>query len=120
MNYSIDFYNKTIAIINLIQFLLLIPNYKLIFAGERFGGYLYGEKNSFKHESMIVISIWILLNSLLLLEIIQIYVSIILLCICYYYFILHRFNSISRGMGAPGYFTFLASIAICNATCLLV
>lgn len=101
-----DLYVKTVAIINLFQYVLLIPNYKLIFSEKKFGGYLDRKKMSLKFESELVTVVWILLNFLLLLEIEIIYTSFMLLLFCYYYFILHRFTSISRGMGAPGYFTF--------------
>ena len=101
-----DLYVKTVVIINLFQYVLLIPNYKLIFSEKKFGGYLDRKKMSLKFESELVTVVWILLNFLLLLEIEKIYTSFMLLLFCYYYFILHRFTSISRGMGAPGYFTF--------------
>lgn len=106
MNYSVDFYVKTVAIINFFQYVLLIPNYKRIFSEKKFGGYLNRKKVSFRFESELVAVVWVLLNSLLLLEIKKTYVSFALLLLCYYYFIFHRFTSISRGMGAPGYFTF--------------
>jgi len=109
VNYSVDFYVKTVVIINLFQYVLLIPNYKRIFSEKKFGGYLDRKNVSFKFESELVTVIWILLNSLLLLEIKITYVSFALLLICYYYFIFHRFTSISRGMGAPGYFTFFTN-----------
>ena len=106
MNYSVDFYVKTVVIVNLFQYILLIPNFKRIFSEKKFGGYLDRKKVSFKFESELLTVVWFLMNSLMLLEIKRIYASFALLLICYYYFIFHRFTSISRGMGAPGYFTF--------------
>lgn len=115
VRYEPGVYVQFVGILNILQIFMLIPNYRRFFLSSEFNGYIIRGGNSLKKEPEIFLSFWISLSLLLVIGEIEMFASPILTIVAYYYFIRLRFVSINRGMGAPGYFTWLT-----NKNCTLI
>lgn len=86
---------------------------------DTYKGYIFSESSKvrFKHtraQANALVTLWLLSSIFIILNIYSILACLISLCITYYFFIFLRYDSISRGFGAPGYFlTFANLISLC-------
>lgn len=115
VSFSIDLplYVGLIAVLNLLLVILLVPNGLRILNLEKNRGYVSNNSSILQYVNLgAVLFIWLTCNFLIIFF--KDFLSItpfffINLLITHHFFVYHRHSGISRGMGAPGYFTYLTN-----------
>ena len=95
--------------LNLWFFVLILPNHLRLFSNAQELGYLCNENSKLnaiftRNFAKFISGLWVLASVISLLGRYNLVTSLILLSICHFFFIFMRYQSLSRGLGAPGYF----------------
>lgn len=107
--------------------LMLAPNWRIFFLGERWGGYAGSGKfeNYFQRPASMVVllGLWILSASVLALggvaptlgqrlDPLVLPAALVCFCLSYQFFIRQRWSSLLRGLGAPGFMCWWCAAAV--------
>lgn len=93
-----------------------LPHWRRFFVSERWGGYAKSARDVDPIQNPIVaplvIAVWLLANVLLAVGRWSVWVALINLGLCYYFFVRMRWKGVLRGMGAPGFMSYWLGAAV--------
>ena len=103
------FFRVAYGVLLMATLLHLIPQARRFFVSERWGGYAQSawDVDAVQNPVVlpIVLSVWVACSALLIVGWSSVWVALVNLLLCRYFFIYMRWKGILRGMGAPGFMT---------------
>lgn len=113
---TISEYSMIASALNLAFLIMSLGVLVNAFSSSLYGGYIFSDSlrirlRHTKWQSKTIILLWLCASILVFFGYSPIFGSFVCLVITYYFFIYLRYDSVSRGFGAPGYFITFANLS---------